>query len=1096
MKDRNMTGSAGDAPLKIGLLGPLEMMGVDDHRLASASQRRLLSLLAIHAGQIVRSTSIEDELGLSPGALRTSVTRLRRVIGSDAVETTAGGYRLRADVDLASFLRLTALAPGLDDVAAREALEQAIRLWRGDPFAEFAGEPWTEQTLRSLHEQHAAAVEDLALLQLDNGEVANALDALRRLIDRDPYRERPRALLIRALVQDDRRTEALRAFQSFRTRLVEEIGTEPSSPLVELDRAIAASDETSVVGRLRPGHPAWTRVRRRDPTAPPARRHAPPVPVSSFVGRQDDLAVVLNLLRTQRLVTLTGAGGCGKTRLAIAAATAEHEDSTRTRWVELDVATTSAQVIEHVGAALGCTPLPGADPMRQLIDHLDLTPPTLLVLDNAEHVLIPVVQLVTAALSRCPAFRVLITSREPLGVAGEAVWRVPSLATPPSDVVGLDDLDRYDALRLFVERARSARPGLVVDDEALRHIASICIGLDGLPLAVEFAAARTRTQPVDVVASGINDAVRWQATTSRSPLRRHATLHASIAWSVDLIDRLARSVLTRLSVFQASFTLESAVAVASDDEPTGQVAAAIASLVDASLLQFDDATGRYRMLVTVRAFCALRAQRGDELDRARARHALHFANYCAEIGAGHRGIEREHFIREMPDVVAAMDWAKDHQPRFVFRMCAGLASVRSALGHHSNVADTWRWLLSTDRAHVDDDWSIEWATAVASQMAAATAHWLDVGVVADEVDRRLPLDAHRARGWLARGGAMLPAYHGRLGPILDYAQEVRERRDDLEFSIYGGFTAYMLALTGRLDEAVRQCDELARITRRHRTSFRVDTVGNGYAAAIIADTLRGDLRSATGRGDRDVPDDPAFSMTAAAALAHAADLSRDPRTLQRAVEWSHQRTIPLLRFLPTFIELVGRRFAGELDHAADLAEQYWEEAASVPVSQVHPLPILTSTLIDTHRVAPASAMVLQARLLVDAMDPAPLLDAGILASQALLAADAGVECAAASALRSLLRVTIAHGFVPMTVDALEQTTALLPVADSPASALRSVAARERVRMTGSAPTRARPASNGTPRLTLAEAVELADAWLSDIVAPPVPDHRPSADAKL
>jgi predicted ATPase/DNA-binding SARP family transcriptional activator len=1080
--------------LQVELLGPLVVSRPVGGPITvpSRPQRRLLAVLALHVDEIVRSVSLEEWLALSPGALRTSVSRLRRVIGADALETTALGYRLRAEVDVVAFERRVSLAPDVGDDAARAALEGAIRLWRGDPLVEHAGERWAEPVLRRLSELHASTVEDLAVLQLDAGEVSAALVAVQALVDREPFRERSQALLMRALAEGGRWTEALRAFHTYRRLLAHEVGTEPSGALVELDRAIAASVESSTSIDRRPGHPAWTRARRAAPAAGVAHHRGPPVPLSSFVGRRQDLATVLDLVRTHRLVTLTGSGGCGKTRLAIAAAAAEADRRrTSVRWVELGVVPAAADVVEHVAAAVGLTPQPRGDP-TQLIDHLAEGRPVLLVLDNAEHVLAPVTELLTALLPHCRSLRVLVTSREPLGIAGESVWRVPSLATPPAHTsLAADDLPSYDALQLFVERAREARPGIVIDADALHHVAAICTGVDGLPLAVELAAARTRTLPIEAVAAGITDAVRWQATGSRAPLGRHATLHASIAWSVDLIGPLARSVLARLAVFQAPFTLEAALAVGGDGEPTDQVVDAVGALVDASLLQFDDATGRFRMLLTVRRFCAVRAQAGAELARARARHAHHLAAFCADVGAGRRGIERGRFIREMPDLVAAMEWAREHEPRLVFAMCAGVAPVRSALGHHTNVADTWAWLLSLDRgAGTNGDagtraWSEEWATAVAAQMAAATAHRVDVSLVAEEVDRLLPADAHRARGWLARGGAMLPAYQGRLAPILAHVEEARGRRDDLEDSIYGGFAAYMLALVGRLDESDRHIHELARLTRRHRTTFRVDTVGNGYAAAVIVDLLRGDLRSAIGRSDQPIPDDPAFSMTAAAALAHVALVAGDRRTLARAIEWSRQRTIPLLGYLPTFIELVGRRLDGELDggsdQAADLAEQFWEEAAPVPVSRVHPLPLLTTALVEAGRTAPAIAMTEEASWLVDGMEPAPLLSAGVLASRALLAAHAGSVREAAPCLGALLAITTAHGFAPMTIEALEHIAA---IADDPALAatLRTAADDERRRIGAR---RLQPAEGVAPTgapVPFHDAVVLAREWIAHVAS--------------
>lgn len=1082
------------AELQIELLGPLVVSRPDRRRLTIASrpQRRLLAVLALHVDEVVRSMNLEDWLVLSPGALRTSVSRLRRVIGADGVETTDVGYLLRADVDLVEFERLVSLAPTVGDVAARAALEKAVVLWRDDPLAEFAGERWAEPARRRLAELHAAAVEDLAVLQLDAGDVPAALVATRALVEREPFRERPRALLMRALAEGGRPTEALRAFHSYRCLVRDEVGIEPSGALVELDRAIAASitKPTTIGPRL--GDPAWTRVRRYAPVTPAVHDHGPPAPLSSFVGRHHDVATVLELVRTNRLVTLTGSGGCGKTRLAIAAATAVADGrSADVRWVELGEVPAPSAVVERVSVAIGLTPHTRGDPTQQLIGHVVAGPPLLLVVDNAEHVLASVTELVTELLSHCGSLRALVTSREPLGIAGESVWRVPSLATPPADhPIEVGDLGAYDALQLFVERARDARPGLVLDHDALGHVAAICIGVDGLPLAVELAAARTRTLPIEAVAAGINDAVRWQSTGSGVPLGRHATLHASIAWSVDLVGPLARSVLVRLSVFQASFSLEAALAVGGDGESPDEVADAVGALVDASLLQFDDATGRFRMLQTVRRFCVMRAQARDDLERARARHADHMATFCSDVGAGRRGIERRQFIREMPDLVAAIDWARENDPRLVFAMCAGLASVRSALGHHANVADTWAWLLSLDRSAGDrlrpatgpaDDWTGKWATAVAAQMAAATAHRIDVSVVAEEVARLLPADGDRARGWLARGRAMLPAYQGHLDPMLAHVEEARARRDDLEDSIYGGFVAYILALMGRLDESECHVAELARLTRRHRTGFRVDTVGNGYAAAIVVDLVRGDLRSAIARGDEEIPADPAFSMTAAAALAHVALVASDRSTYGRALEWSRQRTIPVLRFLPTFIELVGRRLDGDLDHAADLAEQYWEEAAPVSVSRVHPLPLLTIALADVGRTAPAQVMVEEAATLVALMDPAPLLSAGVLSSRARLATCAGSVAEAAQCLAALLEVTSADRLVLATVDALEQVAEITGDRSLAATLRMAVDGERRRRTAGRPPDESAPSSG--PSVSIADAIVLAQAWLAAAAIP-------------
>jgi predicted ATPase len=756
--------------------------------------------------------------------------------------------------------------------------------------------------------------------------------------------------------------------------------------------------------------------------------------VSSFIGRADEVAAVSELIDAQRLVTLTGAGGCGKTRLALAVADAtldRHPGGTW--WAGLGPLSSHAQVLELIARSTGHTPTSGADLTDELVVRLDMELPSLLVLDNAEHVLEPVDALITELLPRCPNLTVLATSREPLGRAGELVWRVPSL-------------DTSDARELFLERARHARPALVLDDDAEAYVRAICAGLDGLPLALELAAARTRTLPLATVATGVGDAMRWQASGSRSTLAQHATLHASISWSVDLLDPIARTVLLRLSVFESAFTLESATAVAGAGHSDDELAASISTLVDASLVELDDATARYRMLRIVRQFCSLRAQGTADLDATRRRHVRQVADWCTEVGDGRRGIERGPLIVEMPDVVAAMQWARQEEPIEVLRMCAGLAAVRSALGFNANVLETWEWLMSLDRSGAEaDGWSAEWAAAVAALMAPVTAQSIDVGTVVDEVRCLLPDDRHRERGWLARGAAMAPAYRGHVGPILAHAEEAARRGDEMEISIYGGFAAYMLSMMGRRDDLEVRLDELRRLTRRRHTTFSVDTVGNGYAGAVLGDLSQGDLRAAARRATDRVPDDPAFSMTAAAALAQVALHTGDRATMACAVAWSRQETIPMLRYLPILIDLTSAVTDGSTEAAADLAEDYWEESAHVPVSRCHPLPLLTSALLAAGRLDAATSCVEAADGLVHDMDPAPWLRAGVLHGRAQLALHRGDLDALALHADRLAEMAAAQSFATMAIDASELAAAAMrPSFDRDRLLAEADAARQRV----------------------------------------------------
>ncbi|MFP5255529.1 MAG: ATP-binding protein [Acidimicrobiia bacterium] len=1022
--------------MELRVLGPLRVLGDGGRpiRIASRSQRRLLSRLAVDAGAVVRTGLLEDDLGLTPSALRTSISRLRLVIGAEHLLTTPPGYELAVDeVDAAAFEAELARARAAPAAAARSAIESALRRWSGDAYAEVAHEPWAAAEVARLAELRAGAVEDLVELLLDGGETALALATLEPHLTAHPFRDRPQVLHLRALVAAGRRTDALRSFQLHRRRLVEEIGTEPSPELVELDRAIARGQPIELPGRA--GLPE------RGPDA--RRATALPAPLSSFVGRREELAAVAPLVVAHRLVTLTGAGGCGKTRLALELAT--RSASTHPGgawWIELSQLGDASHLADQVALATGLAPWSGGDLVPALAAVLGGHGPALVVFDNAEHVIEPVAALVEHLITSAPEVHVLVTSREPLGLAGERIWRVPPLsAAAPAAAQG--DLEASDSARLFLERARAARPGLVVGEAEVAHVVAICDGLDGLPLALELAAAQARTLPLDRVASGVDDALRWLSRATHSPLARHQTLHASIAWSVDLVGPAERSVLTRLAAFRGWFSLDAAAAVGSDDDLAPEkVVHALSRLVDASLLQLDDASGRYRMLSTVRQFCLQRIRGTPELDRVRAAHTSYVARWCTEVGEGVHGIERGPLLREMPDVVAAMEWARAHAPLDALRMCAGLASVRSALGHTGALAETWDWLMAFDR---DGDHAADWATAVAALLSAATGLVADTSGVVDAVLERLPPDRRRAHGWLTRGAAMVPAYRGDLDPIGAYADRIVADEDDMESSIYVGFCAYMLALSGRLEECDHRIGQLRRLTRRRGAPFCVDTVGNGFAAALLMSVHRGDLQGAARHAAGPVPDDPAFAMTSAAVLAQVGLLRLEPELLDVAAGWAQRGTIPLLAFLPTFVDCCRAVVDGDAPRAADLAEQYWEQAAVVPVSRLQPLPLLTAALLAAGRDAAARSIVDEGEGLAAAMGDAPLPTAAVLHGRAQLALHAGHAAAAVEPAEALLDMADAHGLRLQGIDALE-LLAQVHGADRelrPRAELVQAAARER-----------------------------------------------------
>ncbi|MGA9277407.1 BTAD domain-containing putative transcriptional regulator [Ilumatobacter sp.] len=996
------------------VLGSIRAFDAEGEELALASepQRRLLAILCLHACSVVRSTVLEEHLGLSAGALRTSISRLRRVIGPDVLVTGSAGYELRVGRDVDEFERLVDRAHVVDDEQARQDLDRACRLWAGSPFDEFAHEPWAEVEVHRLRELHASALEELASVLLDAGENASALVALVPLIDEHPYRDLPRCLLMRALSQDGRTTEALREFQTYRAVLRDDIGTEPSQGCAELDRAIASGVD---LGTLRDaGHPAWARRAGSQPSQRPDVHVSLPTPLSSFVGRDSEIARVVDLLQDHRVVTLAGAGGSGKSRLALRVISAAlARENSFAWWIDLGVLAADGDVAEQIATEIGV--VPRRDPVAELERRLRAKR-SLLILDNAEHVIDTTAEVITAILTRCPGTRALVTSREPLGVPGEVVWRVSGLGLPNrAKRVTLDDLEDYDALRLFVTRAREARPGMAIDRAAVEQIVSVCRELDGMPLGLELAAARLRTLPLESVATGINEVMRWKANTRRAPLARHATLRASIEWSFQLIDADEQRMLLALAVFRSPFDSEAARVVAEAIDPGVHPSELIQRLTDIGLLHLDDDSGRYRMLHTVRQFCLEHAAESGVLARAERAHAHFIAGWCEEVGDGERGIEHRPFVRRMPDVVAAWTWARAHDRHVAFRICRGLAPVRSALGQAGDFDATWRWLLDVDVDQRDE----AWAESVAGFLTTATTLLVDTAPAQAQLDDFLPAGPSRARLWLERSRAMAPAFAGRTAQIQAYVDGLLRRGEDLEGSVYVGFAAYTLALMGRLDECDALLGELRRLTRRHGTTFSIDSVGNGYAGAIVAETVRGDLARALGRSRRPVPTDPAFSITSAAALAHAALLTSDQATMGRALEWATHGSFPLLEYLTPFTACCAALLDGASDEAADFAEDFWEQSAAVPVWRVYAVTLVGAALIGVGRVDAAESITEQCAELVADMESVPLLTASLHLAGGQIALDGNDLDRAEDEARAALEVAHDHGLRIAAVDGLE-----------------------------------------------------------------------------
>src|SRR5581483_5844026 len=387
-----------------------------------------------------------------------------------------------------------------------------------------------------------------------------------------------------------------------------------------------------------------------------------PTQLTSFIGRSAEVAQVARTLQDNRLVTLTGSGGCGKTRLAVQAAAEMSATFPDGVWfADLSPVTDADGVATALVAALGAVTAPGQPPLDAAVARARSSS-LLVVLDNCEHVIDACCSAVEALLRGCPDVRVLATSREVLGVGGEVSVRVPSLPLPPAtDTGAIDALATSDAVRLFVDRALRARPNFTVTNETAGDVASICRRLDGIPLAIELAAARVRVLSPAQIAAGLDDRFRLLGGGARTALARQQTLAASVAWSHDLLSDDERAVFRRLSIFGGGFDLDAAEAVAAGGDVEGwQVLDVLSALVDKSLVLAEDEgpSTRYRMLETLRAFAVDRHVASGEVDDSYGRASDHYVARAEALGEAH-------LARLSPDldtIRAVVTWAVASSP--------------------------------------------------------------------------------------------------------------------------------------------------------------------------------------------------------------------------------------------------------------------------------------------------------------------------------------------------------------------------------------------------------------------------------------------------
>ncbi len=608
--------------MQIGVLGPFDVR-TDDGVAADvpgARLRGLLIALALEPGRVVAKATLVDRIwGEHPpsdaaNALQRLVSRLRKVLPAGAVESRPNGYRLAVEpdaVDAVRFERLVARARDDEGPRRVELLREALALWRGAAMQDVGLRESAafDAAVTRLEALRLTAAEDRFDAEISLGRGPELVTELTDLVTAHPVRERLVAALMRALGAAGRDSEALLVYQRTREVLADALGVDPSPELSAVHVALLRGE----LGRREENRRTNLRAE-----------------LTSFVGKDADLAAVRELVAEHRLTTLTGPGGSGKTRLAAETARTLLGDLPDGAWmVELAATGADGDLAQATLDALGLRDAllggaPDAEPADRLVAAIR-DRHALLVLDNCEHVIESAAAFAHRVLGECRRLRVLATSREPLGITGEALWLVEPLALPDRDA-DPDAIESSPAVRLLRDRAGAVRKDLVVGAHTSSTMARVCRALDGMPLAIELAAARLRTMSLDQLANRLDDRFRLLTGGSRTALPRHKTLRAVVDWSWELLTDAERAVLRRLSAFSGGASLEAAERVCSgDDVDAGQVLELLTALTEKSLVLAEgDEAPRYRMLGTIREYAAHRLAEAGETEAARRAHLAHF----------------------------------------------------------------------------------------------------------------------------------------------------------------------------------------------------------------------------------------------------------------------------------------------------------------------------------------------------------------------------------------------------------------------------------------------------------------------------------------
>ena len=667
--------------------------------LGSLRQRALLARLLVRAARPLTADRLIDELwpddvpDTARHTLHVYVSRLRTALGTerDRLRSDTSGYRLIVEpdeLDASRFEQLAAeghaaMSDG-DPEVADDRLRRALALWRGPALAEFSEEPFAREEAARLEQLRLAALEGRIRADLALGRHATLIGELRQLTLEQPFREVFWEQYMLALYRSGQQADALRVYGEARMRLADDLGIEPGPALRRMEQRVLAQDRSlDADTRMRPeGAPDHLPLQR-----------------TTFVGRERDLAIAGELLAASRLLTLTGAPGSGKTRMALRLASSHSERYADGAYFVPLAALHDPRLVETaIAAALEVPGAPGETLPERLRTHLQERK-LLLVLDNFEQIA-EAAPRVGRLLDDAPGLTVLVTSRSVLRLAGEQEFPVLPLQVPPLDgPLEPSALMSYDAVALLVARARASDPAFTVDPENAAAIAGITARLDGLPLAIELGAGRLRLLTPQSLLARLGQRLPLLASGTSDTIARHQTLRAAISWSYDLLEPTEQVLYRRLGAFVGGFTAEAAAAVA--DLPLEDVWSGIESLLSKSLLirPVDVGEARFGMLETLREFAVGELERAGETDEVGHRHTLRYVELAEtiepELTGGSQDDAMSRLLQELENIRAALTRSLQPGERELgLRLASAIWRFWPSFGRLAEGREWLEWLLA------------------------------------------------------------------------------------------------------------------------------------------------------------------------------------------------------------------------------------------------------------------------------------------------------------------------------------------------------------------------------------------------------------------